>query len=120
MRNLKFIKIKFWKNIMYYEKHIFVCENLRTEENARISCGKFNSKKIKDLLKQKLKESGSTKKIRINQSGCLDRCELGPVQVSYPEGIWFSLKSESDIDLFLSEYILNDDLEKIKTLLIDN
>lgn len=101
---------------MYFDKHIFVCENLRTEENARISCGKFDSKKIKDSLKQKLKNIKTDKKIRINQSGCLDRCELGPVQVSYPEGIWFSIKTESDIDLFITEYILNDNLEKVKSI----
>ncbi|NBU98756.1 MAG: (2Fe-2S) ferredoxin domain-containing protein, partial [Spirochaetia bacterium] len=87
----------------YYEKHIFVCENIR-EEGKRVSCGRAGSKKLKDYLKLKTKELCPDKNIRINMSGCLDRCEEGPVMVSYPEGVWFSLKTESDIDLFVKEY----------------
>ena len=83
----------------FYEKHIFVCENVRDGENARVSCGKHNAKKI-----------------RVNMSGCLDRCELGPVLVSYPEGHWFTLKTESDVDIFVSKYILQNELSSLQNL----
>ena len=42
------------------------------------------------------------KRVRINKSGCLDRCELGPVMVIYPEGIWYHYQSREDIDEILS------------------
>jgi len=100
----------------FYEKHIFVCENVRDGENARVSCGKHNSKKIREYLKQKIKEKVSDKKIRVNMSGCLDRCELGPVLVSYPEGHWFALKTESDVDIFVSKYILQNELSSLQNL----
>jgi len=103
----------------YYEKHIFVCENIR-EEGKRVSCGRAGSKKLKDYLKLKTKELCPDKNIRINMSGCLDRCEEGPVMVSYPEGVWFSLKTESDIDLFVKEYILENSDDNIKNLLLSN
>ncbi len=103
----------------YYEKHIFVCENIR-EEGKRVSCGRAGSKKLKDYLKLKTKELCPDKNIRINMSGCLDRCEEGPVMVSYPEGVWFSLKTESDIDLFVKEYILENSDNNIKNLLLSN
>ncbi|OOV42002.1 ferredoxin, partial [Leptospira kirschneri serovar Grippotyphosa] len=48
----------------------------------------------------------------------LDRCELGPVQVSYPEGRWFSLKTEEDVDIFLKYYIQSEQMEKIQHLII--
>ena len=31
--------------------------------------------------------------IRLNASGCLDRCELGPNMVIYPEGVWYHYDS---------------------------
>ena len=37
-------------------------------------------------------------KIRVNQSGCLDRCEEGPVCVVYPEGTWYTYVDEMDVD----------------------
>lgn len=100
----------------FYEKHIFVCENIREGENARVSCGKHNAKKIREYLKQKLKEVAPNRKIRVNMSGCLDRCEQGPVQISYPEGEWFSLKSENDVDFFVKSYIQENSLEVIESL----
>lgn len=100
----------------FYEKHIFVCENIREGENARVSCGKHNAKKIREYLKQKIKEVAPNRKIRVNMSGCLDRCEQGPVQISYPEGEWFSLRSENDVDLFVKSYIQENSLEVIESL----
>ena len=35
---------------------------------------------------------------RINAAGCLDRCELGPTLVIYPEGVWYSCPTTADID----------------------
>ncbi len=99
----------------FYEKHIFVCENIR-EEGKRVSCGRANAKKIKDYLKLKTKELCPERNIRINMSGCMDRCEEGPITVSYPEGDWFCLKEEADVDAFVKEYILlgSTENEKIK------
>jgi (2Fe-2S) ferredoxin len=103
----------------FYEKHIFVCENSR-EPGKRISCGWSNSKKIKDQLKLKVSELSPNSKIRVQMSGCLDRCELGPVQVCYPQEVWVSLKTEEDIDRFVKAYIVNGDVSSIQDLLIQN
>ncbi len=104
----------------YFDQHIFVCENSREGDNVRVSCGKSNSKKIKESLKKKLSALKLEKKIRINMAGCLDRCELGPIQVSYPDGNWFCLKTEVDIDLFIGEFILKNSTEKIQNLVLGN
>jgi len=46
-------------------------------------------------------------KVRVNTSGCLDRCELGPVCVVYPEGVWYSYVDEEDIDEIIDSHIVN-------------
>jgi len=95
---------------MYYEKHVFVCENVRAE-GERESCGPKGAKDLRALLKQKVKEQLPGRRIRINASGCLDRCEEGPTQVVYPQAKWFCLKNEADIDRFINEYLALEDLD---------
>ena len=46
-------------------------------------------------------------RIRINDSGCLDRCELGPTLVIYPEGVWYKCESKEDVDQVLVEHVQN-------------
>ncbi|NBQ00230.1 MAG: (2Fe-2S) ferredoxin domain-containing protein, partial [Proteobacteria bacterium] len=51
----------------------------------------------------------------INKSGCLDRCELGPIMVIYPDGIWYSFKNSKDIDEILNSHLLNNKVvERLK------
>ena len=44
--------------------------------------------------------------VRVNASGCLDRCEFGPTVVIYPEGVWYSVQSEGDIDEIISRHLI--------------
>ena len=44
--------------------------------------------------------------IRINQSGCLDRCENGPVLVVYPEGTWYTYVDMQDIDEIIDSHLV--------------
>jgi (2Fe-2S) ferredoxin len=57
----------------------------------------------KDRIRQ-LKMNGPGK-IRINQSGCLDRCERGPVIVVYPEAVWYTYVDRDDIDEIIHEHL---------------
>ena len=52
-------------------------------------------------MKSRAKALG-LKNVRINNAGCLDRCELGPTLVIYPEGVWYSPKTREDIDEILA------------------
>jgi (2Fe-2S) ferredoxin len=38
-------------------------------------------------------------------AGCLDRCELGPCVVVYPEGIWYRVGSTEDVDTVLAAHV---------------
>ena len=43
--------------------------------------------------------------MRVNKSGCLDRCAGGPVAVVYPEGVWYTYVDESDIDEIVDSHL---------------
>ncbi len=52
------------------------------------------------------------KGIRVNNSGCLERCELGPTMVIYPEGVWYRYTQKKDIDEIIQTHILEGKLVK--------
>ena len=56
-------------------------------------------------MKARAKELG-VRDVRINQAGCLDRCEFGPALVIYPEGVWYSPKTREDVDAILQAHLV--------------
>jgi (2Fe-2S) ferredoxin len=92
----------------YFQKHVFFCINQRDED--AVCCGACGASDIQSYAKDRikaLKKSGPGG-IRINRSGCLDRCDEGPVMVVYPEGIWYRYVDQSDVDEIIEEHLLND------------
>jgi hypothetical protein len=47
-----------------------------------------NGEALRDHMKARAKALG-LKNVRINNAGCLDRCDLGGDLVIYPEGVWY-------------------------------
>ena len=43
--------------------------------------------------------------VRVNMAGCLDRCEFGPAMVIYPEGIWYKIATNADVDEILETHL---------------
>ena len=92
----------------FYERHIFFCVNDRGPGAERPSCNRCGSEAMRDHAKQRVKALGlaGPGKVRVNQAGCLDRCEQGPVCVVYPEGTWYTYVDESDIDEIVDSHLV--------------
>jgi len=89
----------------YFETHVFCCTNVRPPGHKRGCCANGGSEKLRDYMKVRAKELGLPS-TRINSAGCLDRCELGPVMVVYPEGVWYGYRTREDIDEILEGHLL--------------
>lgn len=89
---------------LYFDAHVFVCCNRRPEGHPRGSCAARGSERLRDYMKARAKELG-LRRVRINTAGCLDRCELGPCVVIYPEGVWYRVGSPEDVDAVLERHI---------------
>jgi len=89
---------------LYYRCHVFVCTNERPAGHPRGCCKNKGSEKLRDYMKARAKELG-LKDVRINSAGCLDRCELGPTMVIYPEGVWYAPKTAADVDRILEQHV---------------
>jgi (2Fe-2S) ferredoxin len=90
---------------MFFEKHIFCCTNRREPGHTRGCCAEKDAEALRDYMKQRVKAL-KIPKARVNNAGCLDRCELGPVLVIYPEGVWYSCKTKADIDSVINEHLI--------------
>jgi len=89
----------------FYQHHVFFCRNQR--EGGKACCNDYGASDIRDYAKSRVKELGlsGNGKVRINMAGCLDRCELGPVLVVYPEETWYTYVDREDIDEIISEHL---------------
>ena len=90
----------------YYRHHVFFCTNQR-EGNAKC-CNNFNAQELRDYAKQRIKSlklSGKSK-IRINNAGCLDRCNEGLIIVIYPDETWYTYIDQEDIDEIIDEHLI--------------
>ncbi len=100
----------------YYEAHVFCCVNERPAGHPRGCCKEKGAEALRNYLKARAKELGLDK-LRINQSGCLDRCELGPTLVIYPEGIWYSIASIAEAEEILQRHLIGG--ERVAHLMLD-
>jgi (2Fe-2S) ferredoxin len=89
----------------YYQRHVFFCCNQR--DAGRVCCADKGSIEMRDYAKARVKELGlaGPGQLRINQAGCLDRCEEGPCIVVYPEAIWYSYVDRADIDEIIEQHL---------------
>ena len=89
----------------FYRLHVFCCVNERPAGHPRGCCKERGGVRLRNYLKARAKELG-LEGVRINQSGCLDRCELGPTMVIYPEGVWYSYSTPEEADEILRTHLI--------------
>src|SRR6476620_6537466 len=90
----------------YYLHHVFFCTNKRDDVSA--CCTNRDAQTLRDYAKARVKALGMSGegRIRINNAGCLDRCEEGPVIVVYPEVVWYTYVDKDDIDEIIDQHLL--------------
>lgn len=91
----------------YYRHHVFFCVNQRS--NGERCCNEFQAQAMRDYAKSRIKALGLSGrgKVRINNAGCLDRCNQGPVIVVYPEEVWYTYVDQEDIDEIIESHLQN-------------
>ncbi|MGE0371262.1 MAG: ferredoxin [Gammaproteobacteria bacterium] len=92
---------------MFYQRHLFFCTNRR--EDGRAACGDHHAQDLRDYAKDRAKSLGLAVPggVRVNSAGCLGRCAQGPTMVVYPEGVWYTYRSERDLDEIIEEHLLH-------------
>lgn len=101
----------------HYSKHLFICTNQKAA--GKQCCANAGSEVLFDYLKRRLVGLGlhGPGKVRVSKSGCMGRCNEGPCIVIYPESVWYTYRSEADIDDIVDIHLIQG--KKLARLLID-
>ncbi len=88
----------------YYRYHLFFCTHRR---DGAACCANQESQLLRDYSKKRIKLLGLDGKggIRINNAGCLGRCAEGPVLVVYPSEVWYTCRSQADVDEIIDSHL---------------
>lgn len=90
----------------YFKHHVFFCCNQRAEGEA--CCNSHGASEMQAYAKERIAALGlkGKGKVRINKAGCLDRCDVGPVLVVYPEAVWYTYVDQEDIDEIVDSHLV--------------
>ncbi len=91
---------------MIFDIHIFICTN-QLSGIEKLSCGEAHGLELVTEFKKQLKDLNINLKIRVNRSGCLGICNLGPTIVIYPEGTYYVDVKKEDVNEIISSHIVN-------------
>lgn len=91
----------------YYKHHVFFCLNRR--DDGRACCADHDAPGMQAYAKDRIKALGlaGPGQVRVNKAGCLDRCELGPCVVVYPEAVWYTYVDRHDIDEIIDSHLVH-------------
>ncbi len=89
----------------YYRAHVFCCTNQRPPGHPRGCCKDKGAVRLRNYMKARAKELG-LEGVRVNTAGCLDRCELGPTMVIYPDGVWYRCRTIEDVEEVLQVHVI--------------
>lgn len=82
----------------FYRSHVLICTGT--------GCTSSNSRALITELRAKLADNGLEKEIQVIETGCFGFCNLGPIMVVYPEGVFYCRVSENDIQEIVQEHFI--------------
>ncbi len=100
----------------FYQRHAFICAN-QASDDSRSCGGDHDALGMVKYAKNRLQELGmfGPNQTRLNKSGCLGRCSVGPVLVVYPEGTWYTYDSKDDIEEIIQEHLIKgNEVDRLK------
>jgi len=94
---------------MFYKRHLFFCTNKKPNETG---CGYLSGEESFAFAKMYLQalDMWGEGKVRASKSGCLGRCDSGPVCVIYPDGVWYTYVDEDDVQEIIDKHLLSGEI----------
>ena len=86
------------------KRHVLVC--------GGTGCTSSGSAKIIDKLHEEIKKNGIEDKVEVVRTGCFGLCALGPIMIVYPEGSFYSMVKEEEIEEIVAEHLKNGNIVK--------
>jgi len=78
--------------------HVLVC--------GGTGCTSSGSEKLIAKFESSLADKGLADEIKVIKTGCFGLCALGPIVIVYPEGAFYSMVQEDDVEEIVEEHLL--------------
>jgi (2Fe-2S) ferredoxin/precorrin-6B methylase 2 len=88
-----------------FRYHVFACDQRKPE--GLPACSARGSQAVIDALRREVSSRHLLEAVAITTCGSLGMCEHGPNLVVYPEGVWYSRVTPTDVPEIVSEHFQN-------------
>lgn len=102
---------------MRFERYIFICNNDRAPDHPRSSCGHGGGHELIAEFKRLVREHRLQLEIRVNKTGCMELCEIGPTIMVHPDNVWYQKVQLEDVQEIFTKHILGG--EPVERLIAD-
>ena len=80
-----------------WRSHVLVC--------AGAGCVSSGCREVRDNLIQGVMEFGLQGEVKVIETGCIGSCDLGPIVVVYPEGVFYQKVKAEDVRVIAEEHL---------------
>ncbi|GAB6273720.1 MAG: hypothetical protein STSR0004_05830 [Peptococcaceae bacterium] len=81
-----------------WRAHVLVC--------AGAACVSSGCREIRDAIVTKVIEHGLQEEVKVIETGCVGSCDLGPLALVYPEGVFYQKLKPEDAEEIVVEHLL--------------
>lgn len=81
-----------------YRSHVLVC--------GGTGCNSSGSQKLLTIFENEVAKHDLSEEVSIVETGCHGLCALGPIVIVYPGATFYSMVSEEDVPVIVSEHLL--------------
>jgi len=81
-----------------YRAHVLVC--------AGAGCVSSGCREVEVALNTAIDREGLADEVRVVQTGCMGPCDMGPVVIVYPEGVFYKKLKAEDAERIVTEHLV--------------
>ncbi|WP_456399210.1 NADH-quinone oxidoreductase subunit NuoF [Mesoaciditoga sp.] len=70
------------------------------------ACISSGEESVRSVLEEELKKNNLEESVRVVQTGCMGSCNLGPIMIVYPEGVFYQKLKPQDAKKIVEEHLL--------------
>ncbi|EGO64408.1 NADH-quinone oxidoreductase subunit NuoF [Acetonema longum] len=83
--------------MQHIRAHVLIC--------AGTGCVSSGSKKVETALRDELVKKGLDQEIKVVETGCHGFCEMGPILIVYPEGVFYCRVQPEDVPELVDSHL---------------